>query len=249
MEHSLARARRADSRDALLMSRLALALLLVPAIAAADTFSTDIKSQTEEKAGVTAELMVGGRRTIDACWKKPATATVKIAIVAGKVTTVAVTGASDPSTTACISKAFSGIVVSSTEDDIAILELAARKIDAPAGRPIKDPEARVALGPADAGKTGLQAAQIDKVLKVRAAAFRACYQKELDKNVKLAGKAVVRFEIAANGTVKTATVRSSTLASATVGTCITGTVRRLKFPASAGPTIVTYPFVFSRDVP
>jgi TonB family protein len=77
--------------------------------------------------------------------------------------------------------------------------------------------------------------------------IRYCYQRELTKNPGLKGRIVVKFVIAANGTVSKAYIKSSSMGSEGVESCIAGRFRRFKFPEpkGGGIVIVSYPFIFS----
>ena len=87
---------------------------------------------------------------------------------------------------------------------------------------------------------------IDAVLKRNMSQIRYCYQRELTNNPKLTGKIVVKFTIAADGTVSRAGIKSSSMGSKNVENCITGRFKRLKFPQPRGGiVIVSYPFIFS----
>jgi TonB family protein len=87
---------------------------------------------------------------------------------------------------------------------------------------------------------------IDRVVKQHLAEIRYCYQKELNKNPKLSGKVVIKFTIAADGTVSSAGVKSSSLNNSVVESCISGRFMRFRFPKPKGGGIVmvSYPFVF-----
>jgi len=88
--------------------------------------------------------------------------------------------------------------------------------------------------------------EIDRVVKQQLAQFRYCYQKELNKHPSLAGRVVIKFVIAADGSVSSAKVNSSTLNNETVENCLCSRFLRLSFPepAGGGIVIVSYPFVF-----
>jgi hypothetical protein len=61
----------------------------------------------------------------------------------------------------------------------------------------------------------------------------------------LAGKLVVRFSLAAAGTVTAVDIDDDTLGSPEVAGCIRATVLRWRFPALAeGPAELSFPFVF-----
>jgi hypothetical protein len=88
---------------------------------------------------------------------------------------------------------------------------------------------------------------IDAVIKRNMNQIRYCYQRELTKNPGIKGKIVVKFVIAADGSVSKASIKSSSMGSASVESCISGRFRRFKFPEpkGGGIVIVSYPFIFS----
>ena len=91
---------------------------------------------------------------------------------------------------------------------------------------------------------------IDAVIKQNMNTIRYCYQRELRAHPTLAGKIVVKFVIATDGTVSSdfpAKIKSSTMASEAVENCITGRFMRFQFPkpAGGGIVIVSYPFIFA----
>ncbi len=90
---------------------------------------------------------------------------------------------------------------------------------------------------------------IDRVVKQHLAQIRYCYQKELNKDPQLSGKIVIKFQIAADGTVDSAETNSTTMDNTIVEDCICGRFLRFKFPQpeGGGIVIVSYPFVFSPD--
>jgi hypothetical protein len=115
-----------------------------------------------------------------------------------------------------------------------------------AERPATGPSSpNVVVGPSQETDNGISADDINRVIRARAGAFRACYQRELERTPGLAGKVTIRFEIALDGSAKTGKVISSTMKAPSVESCLVGQIMRLKFPASAKPSTVTYPFVFS----
>jgi TonB family protein len=71
-----------------------------------------------------------------------------------------------------------------------------------------------------------------------------CYEKELVRDNKLAGRVVVKFFIGNQGTVTASAIESSTVRESNVEQCIAGAVRRWEFPRpQGGPVSVSYPFV------
>ncbi len=81
--------------------------------------------------------------------------------------------------------------------------------------------------------------------------IRYCYTKALQKDATLQGKVVVKFVIAADGSVASANIRESTLGSPDAEACVAAVFRRLTFPPvrGGGITVVNYPFVFRAAVP
>lgn len=88
---------------------------------------------------------------------------------------------------------------------------------------------------------------IDDVVKQHMNQIRYCYQRELNKDAALGGKVVVRFVIAADGSVSKSTIKSSSMGSDAVEQCISQRFLRFQFPAPAGGgiVIVSYPFMFA----
>lgn len=75
----------------------------------------------------------------------------------------------------------------------------------------------------------------------------ACYRRALSTHPDLGGKIVVRFRIAADGSVSEAAIHSSTLGSATVEGCVVTVFQALHFPAprGGGVVLVNYPLLFA----
>jgi hypothetical protein len=88
---------------------------------------------------------------------------------------------------------------------------------------------------------------IDEVIKRHMNQIRYCYQRELTRDPSLAGKVVIRFTIAGDGSVSQASVKETTMGNSAVEGCITGRFMRMQFPEprGGGVVIVSYPFLFS----
>jgi hypothetical protein len=87
---------------------------------------------------------------------------------------------------------------------------------------------------------------IQRVVRQRFGAMRACYEAGLARNHGLAGRVAIRFQIDRTGSVVQADMNGASLADAQVNACIVREFRGLKFPAPEGGTVtVTYPMVFS----
>jgi hypothetical protein len=93
----------------------------------------------------------------------------------------------------------------------------------------------------------LDKGSIQAVIQRHLNQIRYCYQRELTKDPDLAGRVVIKFVVARDGTVSSATVKSSTMGNNLVETCIAGRFMRFVFPepAGGGIVIVSYPFLFS----
>lgn len=89
--------------------------------------------------------------------------------------------------------------------------------------------------------------EIDAVVKTRLDIIRKCYKEGLSRDPLLAGKVVVRFVIAMDGTVLRAEVKSSDLGSPDLEACILEQFRALRFPEPkhCGIVVVSYPFIFA----
>lgn len=111
----------------------------------------------------------------------------------------------------------------------------------------KKARADIDAGGADAIVLGnIEKALIEKVIRDNLTQIRYCYSRELTKNPTLAGKIVVRFTIAGDGSVSQATTKESTMGNQLVEDCINGRMMQLRFPEpkGGGKAIVTYPFLF-----
>lgn len=88
---------------------------------------------------------------------------------------------------------------------------------------------------------------IDAVVKRNLESIRYCYRRELARMPSLAGKVVIKFVIAKDGSVSTATTKTSTLNNAAAESCINGRFLRMQFPEpkGGGIVVVSYPFLFS----
>ena len=93
----------------------------------------------------------------------------------------------------------------------------------------------------------LSRAEIEPVVKRNLNQLHYCYQRELVKTPRLAGKITVKFVIVKDGSVSTASTKSSTMHCPAVETCINARFMRFTFPEpkSGGLVIVSYPFTFS----
>ncbi len=78
--------------------------------------------------------------------------------------------------------------------------------------------------------------------------IRTCYEIQLTKHPKLAGKVVVSFVISPEGRVAAPEVVESTVGNAELENCVTDRVRTWRFPKPTGGAaiVVTYPFIFTQ---
>ncbi len=88
---------------------------------------------------------------------------------------------------------------------------------------------------------------IDQVIKRKMSQIRYCYQRELQKNPTLAGKVVIKFTIAKDGSVSAASVKSSDLGNPGAEKCVVDRFYSMQFPEpkGGGIVLVSYPFIFS----
>lgn len=105
----------------------------------------------------------------------------------------------------------------------------------------------VASKPSETYGTGvLDANAIAGVVKRRMGAVKSCYEKQLKRNPKLAGKVKLQFTIEESGRVGGVKVVQDTTGDPAVGQCISNAIGRWRFPKPDGGSItVAYPFVFT----
>lgn len=101
--------------------------------------------------------------------------------------------------------------------------------------------------PSEAFGTGvLDSAEIASVVKRRTGAVKACYERQLKRNTKLAGAVKIQFTIEQSGRVERATVLENNTGDAELGTCIAGQIRTWRFRQPDGGSVtVAYPFLFA----
>ncbi|MCO4763902.1 MAG: AgmX/PglI C-terminal domain-containing protein [Myxococcales bacterium] len=90
--------------------------------------------------------------------------------------------------------------------------------------------------------------QLARVIRRRAAAFRACYERQLMAHPGLSGKLAVSWTIDTNGRVQRAKILSNTLRNGRVGNCVLRQIRRLRFKKpDGGICVVRFPLAFSSN--
>lgn len=86
---------------------------------------------------------------------------------------------------------------------------------------------------------------IAREIRARRKAIAACYERALKQQPTLSGKLVIRFSIAAAGTVAGVDIDDDTLGAPEVGACIRGMVLHWRFaPPAEAPVEISFPFVF-----
>ena len=91
-----------------------------------------------------------------------------------------------------------------------------------------------------------QKSNIQSVVRRRAGAIRACYERELQLHPKLQGKVTARWTINLEGKVATATVVNSSMGNKNVEGCVLRSIRRMRFAKpEGGVCVVQWPFVFN----
>jgi hypothetical protein len=107
----------------------------------------------------------------------------------------------------------------------------------------------ITLGASDKDVTlgALDKDVIAAVIKEEMGPIRGCYLTGLRRQPTLNGKVVIKFVVAADGSVAKADLKSSTMNDEGVEACVVDLFRGMAFPAPAGGgiVIVAYPFVFS----
>jgi len=87
---------------------------------------------------------------------------------------------------------------------------------------------------------------IRQVIRRNSSQIRACYEAQLIRYPKLAGRIAIRFVINSTGTVDSSNVYASTMNNKEMGSCVANKIRLLEFPRpkGGGTAQVTYPFIF-----
>ena len=99
-----------------------------------------------------------------------------------------------------------------------------------------------------AGTGKITKSDVNSIIIAEMNRFRACYQREFQKDSSLEGEVVIQFSIDTDGAIKGAKLKTSTLNNSLVEQCILRNFLGLKFPPPAGGTatpIINYPFIFS----
>lgn len=119
---------------------------------------------------------------------------------------------------------------------------------APSGDAVGDAQpASDEVGP-DNGDRSVE--EIVRVIEARAGVFKACFDWELNRQGKLAGKIFERIVIDSSGRVTVARrMARSSLVDDRLQGCIDSNMRRLRFRAGAAQSAVVYPMTFSGTAP
>jgi hypothetical protein len=116
------------------------------------------------------------------------------------------------------------------------------------------PRAAESTGPAVAAlgkvsvKGDLPRPEVERLIRNRLPAFRACYATELEKDAHLKGRMVLELTVEPTGGVSLADVKSSTLASSAADLCVGKAARDLHFRSRPGapPVLITFPIDLRR---
>jgi hypothetical protein len=113
------------------------------------------------------------------------------------------------------------------------------------GSGVKEVAVSLKTGNPDGDFGGLSQADVERVVRARANAIRACYERQLQRDRSLSGKVAVQWKIDASGKVMLARVRNTTMRNGSVEDCIVRQVQSMRFPSHKGVAVVTFPFVFA----
>ena len=112
------------------------------------------------------------------------------------------------------------------------------------------PEPPTPVAPPENAKPGCRDKRsIQKTIRSKMSAIRYCYERELAKTPKLAGKIKVEFTINPDGAVSTFKALENTL-NPTVEGCLSKVIKRMRFSGDdkcSGYTVIKYPFVFKSN--
>jgi Ca-activated chloride channel family protein len=85
-----------------------------------------------------------------------------------------------------------------------------------------------------------------RVIKAHQRQIRHCYERQLQRSPKLAGKLMLSFTIGPDGRVRAAKLKQDTVGDDALGRCVVSRIKRMRFPkpAGGGTVEVAYPFIF-----
>jgi hypothetical protein len=110
----------------------------------------------------------------------------------------------------------------------------------------KERRVQVGVAPGDPSVSdGLSKQIVQRVVRAHQGGIKYCYETELMRQPRLAGKIVVSWRIDLEGKVLSARVRSTTMNNVSVESCLVRQIGRWRFPKPAGMMVdVAYPFLF-----
>jgi hypothetical protein len=115
----------------------------------------------------------------------------------------------------------------------------------PAAPPAPPPQPAVPKAAATTGDR-LDAAAIQRIVRLNFGEFRRCYEEHLTPCPNLQGRVTIRFVIGRHGEVVSAADAGSDLGDSRTVACVVRAVKALSFPApKSGPVTVQYPFLFT----
>jgi hypothetical protein len=106
---------------------------------------------------------------------------------------------------------------------------------APSPAEVSDPRGQgvVALGKINVS-ANLPKAEAEKIVRGKVAAFKRCYESELEKNPRLRGRMIMALTVSPIGSVSLADVQKSTFGGGDAEICVAKVARDLRFPKPSG---------------
>jgi hypothetical protein len=110
----------------------------------------------------------------------------------------------------------------------------------------KERRVQVGVAPGDPSVSdGLSKEIVQRVVRAHQGGIKYCYETELMRQPRLAGKIVAQWRIDLDGKVQSARIRTTTMNSTAVEACLVRQIGRWRFPKPAGTLVdVSYPFLF-----
>jgi hypothetical protein len=110
----------------------------------------------------------------------------------------------------------------------------------------KERRVQVGVGVGDPSVSdGLSKEIVQRVVRAHQGGIKYCYETELMRQPKLAGKIVVSWRIDLEGKVLSARIRTTSMNNTAVEACLVRQIGRWRFPKPAGTMVdVSYPFLF-----
>jgi hypothetical protein len=101
-------------------------------------------------------------------------------------------------------------------------------------------------GPATVGE-GLERIVVEKEVRARMSALKACYERALSRDPVAAGKLVLRWSVALDGRVQDVGLEADTLKREEATSCMSSLIQRWRFPPPSSVVAISFPLEFKAE--